>query len=156
MGMIGEYARVSAQDFRRCLREPDVASAVVYEELTQERRTDLDKAWHALSHLLERAGMTVDVVMGGELVDGAGDWGYGPPRYLTAEQVAAAGAQLSGLSWERLTDGVALADLDRAEIYPHIWDESDALDYVRPYYEALVAFFTTAAREGDAVLLWIS
>ncbi len=156
MGMIGEYARLSDQDFQRCVREPDVVSDLVHEELGEERRTDLDKAWHALSHLLARAGMTVDVVLGGALLEEAGDWGYGPPRHLTAEQVAAAGAQLRELSWEQLTESVTLTELDRAEIYPHIWDESDALDYVRPYYEALVAFFTAAARDGDTVLLWIS
>ena len=156
MGMIGEYARLSADDFQRCVRDPDSASVLVRDELDAERRTDLDKAWHAVSHLLARAGMTVDVVLGGELLEDAGDWGFGPPRHLTAEQVADAAAQLGALGWERLIEGVTLAELDRAEIYPHIWDESDALDYVRPYYEMLAAFFTTAAGAGDTVLLWIS
>jgi hypothetical protein len=156
MGMIGEYARLTPDEVRRCVHDPDGASTLVRDELDARRRLDVDKAWCAMQHLMGRAGLAVDVVLGGEPLDEAGDWGYGPPRRLAADQVAAAAQEMGGLPWDRLVAGVTPADLGEADVYPHIWDESDAFDYVRPYYEALSAFFGTAAREGDSVLLWIS
>jgi len=41
-------------------------------------------------------------------------------------------------------------------IYPAIWDDDHALDYLRVNHAILVQFFGTAAAGGDAVILWLT
>jgi len=41
-------------------------------------------------------------------------------------------------------------------IYPAIWDNDYALDYLRSNYAVLVQFFGAAAAAGDAVILWLT
>lgn len=100
VGMIGEYARLTAAEFERAVGDPDWAYERVRELSEQEwdaglpwdqaRCYDTDKMWHALDFLLRRVGFPVDVVFGEEEIPGADDWSYGPPRCLTPDQVRTA------------------------------------------------------------------
>ncbi|MEV3953733.1 YfbM family protein [Streptomyces albogriseolus] len=167
MGMIGEYARLTAAEFERAVGDPDWAYERVRELTEQEwdeelpwdraRRLDTDKMWHALDFLLRRAGFPVDVVFGEEEIPGAEDWSYGPPRCLTPDQVRTAAEAFAATPPARLTEGVTPADLAAADIYPTVvWERGEPLDEVTAHYEALVPYFRAAARDGDGVLLWIS
>jgi hypothetical protein len=126
-----------------------------------------DKAWQAFDFLLERRGFGVPIVHGAEpfvdspngdddeyLEDPEVDWGYGPPRYLTPEQVAAAAAELADLTEDDLVRGVDQAELKRAEIYPDIWDRPNKLGWVTHHLPYATEFFATAAKNGDAVICW--
>ncbi|MFF0808771.1 YfbM family protein [Streptomyces albogriseolus] len=167
MGMIGEYARLTAAEFERAVGDPDWAYERVRELTEQEwdvdlpwdraRRLDTDKMWHALDFLLRRVGFPVDVVFGEEEIPGAEDWSYGPPRCLTPDQVRTAAEAFAATPSARLTEGVTPADLAAADIYPTVvWERGEPLDEVTAHYEALVPYFRAAARDGDGVLLWIS
>ncbi|MGW1794048.1 YfbM family protein [Streptomyces tubercidicus] len=164
--MIGEYARVTPAALERALGDPEWALKLVHgwreaeagqrPEAAPARCLDIDKAWDALGFLLRRRGFPVDIVHGEEAVPDADDWGYGPPRYLTPEQVRCAAEALAGLSGERLTSGVGPADLAAAEVYPAIvWERGEPLDYVSEHYEQLRPFFRAAADEGDGMLMWL-
>jgi hypothetical protein len=83
------------------------------------------------------------------------DWGYRPARYLTAHEVAQAAAALAEFPFAVLVDGVALADPTRANVYPMIWDEPEALQWVQYWYEPLPGFLSAAAHAGDSVLVWL-
>ncbi|MCP9957328.1 YfbM family protein [Streptomyces sudanensis] len=166
MSMIGEYARLTAEEFARALEDPQWAQERVGELVEAElgggpggaeaRCLDTDKAWHALDFLLSRIGFPVDVVFGEGAIPGAEDWGYTPPRYLTPARVRVAAEALRDTPVERLVEGVGPGDLARAEVYPVIvWERGEPLEYVTAYYEALVPFFGAAARDGDAVLMWL-
>ncbi|MCP9986472.1 MULTISPECIES: YfbM family protein [Streptomyces] len=166
MSMIGEYARLTAEEFARALEDPQWAQERVGELVEAElgggpggaeaRCLDTDKAWHALDFLLSRIGFPVDVVFGEGAIPGAEDWGYTPPRYLTPARVRVAAEALRDTPVERLVEGVGPEDLARAEVYPVIvWERGEPLEYVTAYYEALVPFFGAAARDGDAVLMWL-
>jgi hypothetical protein len=167
MSMIGEYARVTRAELDRALREPEWALEYV-EELEEgyhhrhdsvgaDRMIDIDKAWNGIWYLLNAAGAgPVDPVAGGvQLSDD--DWGYGPPRYLTPDEVAEAVAHLSTTPWETLAKHFDPARMDDEGIYPLIWvrDGDDALDFLRPHYEVLTSFFAIAADTGDAIILWL-
>ena len=167
MGMIGEYARVSPEELERALEDPQRGqelfsrlSAAAYprgqEGPDKERALDVDKAWHGIWYLLREAGGgPVDVVGGGSPVSDV-DQGYGPARYLTAEEVRAGAAHLEATAWESLADHFDPVMMDSADIYPSIWDRGDeAIDYLRANYKSLVGFFAAAASAGDAVILWI-
>ncbi|WP_244942877.1 YfbM family protein [Streptomyces inhibens] len=166
MSMIGEYARVTPAELDRALGDPEWALKLVIGRMEAEsaqrpeparaRCLDVDKAWDALGFLLRRAAFPVDIVHGEQAVPDAEDWGYGPPRYLTPEQVRTAAGALAEMSGASLTAGVGPEDLARAEVYPAIvWERGEPLDYVSGYYDLLRPFFRAAADEGDAMLIWL-
>ncbi|MYT16238.1 protein of unknown function (DUF1877) [Streptomyces sp. SceaMP-e96] len=164
--MTGEYARVTPAELDRALGDPEWALKLVSGRMEAEaaqrpepalaRCLDIDKAWDALGFLLRRTSFPVDIVHGEEAVPDADDWGYGPPRYLTPEQVRGAAEALAGISAESLTAGVGPADLAAAEVYPVIvWERGEPLDYVSAHYELLRPFFRAAADAGDGMLMWL-
>ncbi|WOI62486.1 YfbM family protein [Streptomyces fradiae] len=165
MSMIGEYARLTPDEFARALRDPEWAEERVDELVEAElegggdgepRCLDVDKAWEALDFLLTRAGFPVDVVFGDDAIPGAEEWGYTPPRFLAPERVREAAEALLAMPAERLVAGFGPRDLAREGVYPVIaWEREESLEYVTDHYEALVPFFAAAARDGDAVLMWL-
>src|SRR5262249_15871196 len=112
------------------------------------------KAWDALRFLLERAGCPVDVIFGEEDFTDE-DWGYGPARYVTVEQVRTAAAFMSARPFADLARGVTPSDLPAAELSPKIWAQPDVLDWVGGDYAGLAAFFGSAADDGHAMLVWL-
>ena len=118
---------------------------------------DIDKSWHAIHFLLTGAPWNGEpplcrAILGGEPV--GEDGGYGPARYLTAEEVAEVATALAAVDpddlRQRYGDGSPLVD---ADIYPQGWDRhADGLDYVMTHFAELVAFYRRAAGDGHAVL----
>jgi hypothetical protein len=153
--MIGAYVRLAPAELARVLDDPAWGEEHVEALVDAEdgRCFDVDKAWDAIGFLVRRADFPVDVVHGGEDVDGADDWDFGPPRLLPPAQVRQAAGAFAAVDVDALVDGLDRAELAAAEVHPSIWDEPDALEYVREHLAALSAFLATAARDGDAVLL---
>jgi Domain of unknown function (DUF1877) len=48
------------------------------------------------------------------------------------------------------------AELARADVYPQIWSDGQALAYLQSVYVDLVGFLRAAASDGDAVVVWLS
>jgi hypothetical protein len=158
--MIGEYLRVNEAELHELLEaDAETLPGLLGKRLEQERSHDpaaarlwdVDKTWDALRFLGRRAGFEVDIALGGKPF--GAEFGYGPPRYLTAAQVSSVAEQLSRTGFTDLIRGVTGADLAAAGVYPAIWDEDDDLDYLKDHYESLVLFFVAAAKEGDAMVL---
>ncbi|GAA1564366.1 DUF1877 family protein [Streptomyces globosus] len=173
MGMIGMYVRLRPAEFRRALREPEwareLANGLAEAEWAAPEATSpsppgagaarchsTDKAWHALSFLLDRIGFPVDAVHGDAAVPGASPWGYGPPRHLAPDRVAAAAEALAATPPDVLVDGVTARDLAAEDVYPAaVWQRGEPLEWVVDHYRELERFFRGAAREGDGMLVWI-
>ncbi|MFJ6572669.1 YfbM family protein [Streptomyces sp. NPDC091292] len=166
MSMIGEYVRLTPAELDRAVKDPDWALKFVEELIEAEpdeqptaaeaRCHDTGKTWHALDFLLRRLGFPVDIVHGEMEIPGAEDWGYGPPRYLTPEQVRLATDALAATPHQNLIENVTPADLAQARIYPDvIWERGESLDFVTSHYQALVPFFQAAARDGNGMLVWL-
>jgi hypothetical protein len=165
VSMNGEYLRVTPDELVRAVKDP--AWALELAENTQDAEEEADlppdkarhlsthKAWHAIAFLLERAAFPVDIVYGEEQFAEDEDWGYGPPRYLTTERVHAAAEAMAATSFDALQAGLTPAMLAQADIYPQIWDEPDSLEWIRGWYEPLVPYFADAARQGQALLIWL-
>jgi uncharacterized protein DUF1877 len=163
--MDGEYLRVTPDELARAVSDPQWALQLVEEIEDAEEEADLSpaearhltthKAWNAIAFLLERAGFPVDIVYGEEEFAEGEDWGYGPPRYLAAGRVRIAAEALAAVSYDSLTSDVDRTAFAQADIYPQIWDEPDSIEWVRGWYEPLVPFFADAARQGQAMLVWL-
>lgn len=69
----------------------------------------------------------------------------------------AAADALDAHSPDGLADGVAPADLAAANVYPQtVWERGEDPAWVGSHWAALAAYLRAAARDGDALLIWIS
>lgn len=185
MSMIGCYRRVKPSELRRLQAAPDGIEDFInppdYEEACFEAmrngqpppespNLDVDKAWMPINFLL--CGETVGVgkpplgiiVCGGREL-GDVDLGYGPARYLTADEVRAAAHALEVIPAEKLMERFDYQAMvqsgacwlpENADEAERKFREDEERDYVPFNYTALRRYFLDAARAGDAMLLWIS
>jgi Domain of unknown function (DUF1877) len=165
MSMIGEHLRVTPAELARALRDSegafDFVDRIVDAEdeskpgLSEARHFDTYKAWDLLRYLLERSGFPVDVIHGEDVLIADDDWGYGPPRYLSAERVAVAAAGLGRTPYDQLLSGVTVEEVAAADVYPVMWNEPSALEFGRYWYDRLTRFYEVAAAAGDAMIMWL-
>jgi hypothetical protein len=166
MSMIGEYARLTPAELDHAVRDSGWAQEFVYELIDAEvdgdphasqlRCLDIDKAWDSPSFLLRRVSFPVDIVHGEEELPEADDWGYGPPRYLTPEQVRTAAVALAATPSHTLIGSATVRELAQADLYPSITEDDEQwLAYVAHHYEALTPYFQAAAQDGDAMIIWL-
>ncbi|MEZ0114775.1 hypothetical protein ABH920_008810 [Catenulispora sp. EB89] len=164
MSMIGEYLRVTPSELDRAVNNPEWAQKLA--EQVQDEQEDgglgpedakhfsTYQTWHLLDFLLRRRGFPVDVVMG-ETEFGGEDWGYEPPRFLSVDRVRVAAEELGRLSYDDLIDGVDVAEVAAAQIYPQGWDTRESLEWGRDYFGSLALFLQATSAAGDAVIAWI-
>jgi hypothetical protein len=162
MSMIGNFLQLSSEELAVLLADPSRVEEFIYPEGEEnEKNIDVDKAWHGIHYLL--AGDTwsgepplANVVLGGtEIGD---DVGYGPARYLTADEVRAAADALKGITPEKLRERYVASELSKNEIYPEIWDDGDddAIGYLATWYETLRDYYIDAASKGHAMIKYLS
>ena len=165
MSMIGRLLRVPAAKLKNLPASAKPSLEEVYpddgSDPDPERELDLDKSWHLIHFLLTGLawggeGPIASAVLGGEELEGT-DAGYGPFRYLSPVQVAATSNALSALGVSALWERFDAERVNAAEIYPSPWTgEEPEPEYIAQNYEALRAFYSTAASAGDGMLLFIS
>jgi hypothetical protein len=164
MGMVGCFTAIDTETLQKLQADPSLIGDYLYPDDGDgeaENTVDVDKAWHGIHFMLTGRQYGGEeplalAVLGGE--DIGEDMGYGPARWLTAEQVQAVAQALEELSMEQFKARFAPAAMTAANIYPEvIWerDGSDALDYVVENYRLLLGFYQDAAERGDAAILWL-
>lgn len=168
MGIYGNWLRLPAADLTRAINDLDWAyeQARAAVESKDDRWLSTDKTWHALDFLLNRYGLGVPIVFGearlidanesGDVSLSDADWGTGPAGYLKPESVATAAGKLAALTGAALIQDVDAAELEAAEIYPHVWaDSADELEWAVHYLADVRRFFIDAAAAGDAIICWL-
>lgn len=163
MSMIGNYLKLSPEQLRQVIQDPEQAEELAYpeDENNLAGALDIDKSWHLIHFLLNGEtwggdGPLSNAVLGGhELPDT--DAGYGPFRYLTPEEVTATAAALAEISSSTLWARFDAQAAEAAEIYPTAWagDEGDRA-YVLHNFEALRKYFLDASSSGSGMLLYLS
>ena len=123
---------------------------------------DVDKAWHGIHYMLtgkpwEGIEPWSFVVTGGVGI-GDVDVGYGPARAFGSEQVSQIDEALSSLSDEEIKRRFDPDKLRENKIYPEIWDESfdDCFAYVLSYFNDLKEFVSKAAKNNNAMIVYIN
>ncbi len=100
------------------------------------------------------------VVEGGALL-GDIDVGYGPPRFLTVEEVRGVADALREVADEQVRLRFNAGAMNEAQVYPANkytlagsgWRETDRERLVELFHK-VKGLYLDAAREGDAVLFW--
>ncbi len=119
----------------------------------------LGKSWHGIHFLLcgeaePGAAILSQMVMGGVEL-GEDEYGYGPARYLTADQIAEIARELAGVGLEaEMKARFDPARMTTAGIYPTQWQPAD-LDWLMDGFRELREFFAAASRNQLAVITCI-
>ncbi|MEU5693976.1 YfbM family protein [Actinosynnema sp. NPDC020468] len=158
--MIGNLVRLTRVELETALADADwvreFVDSMLEEDEEDPRHLCVGKAWHALGFLTGRLGFPVDVVCGEQEVPWDEEWGYGPLRYLTPEQVEVADKAVRGVNVGELLDGVSAGDLVAAEVYPvSVWEDEFSFEFVSAEYVRLGRFLRAAAWAGNGVIAWI-
>lgn len=122
----------------------------------------LDKAWHGLHYLLtgvagDAPGALGQVVMGGKPLS-SDDMGYGPARYLTADEVKAIAKALKAVTADDLRARFDGKRMDQDGVYPHIWerDGASAQADILEHFERVKSYYARAAKAGLCMLSWLA
>lgn len=117
---------------------------------------EIEKSWHGIHFLLTGTAWEVMPPLGNVLLGGTEigeDVGYGPARYLTPQQVAEVSAELEKITEENLRQRFKFEELERAQIYA-ITSAGD-IEYLLGHFSRVVAHYRDAARNGNAMLLYL-
>jgi hypothetical protein len=162
MSMIGNFLQLSPEELAALIADPSSVESFVYPgEKERENSIDIDKAWHGIHYLL--AGDSwggepplANVVLGGTEI--GHDVGYGPARYLTADEVKAAADALKDITPDDLRSKYVASQLSDNEIYPEIWDDpdDDAAGYLMSWYATLRDYYIDAAAKQNAMLKYLN
>lgn len=170
MGMTVVARALDSEQLARLLEDPSVANDLILDEDEDEDEDedgdagdggddwlDLDKSWHGVHFLLTGTAWGTDDPLGGAVLGGrevGEDDGYGPPRLLEPDGVRTVADALEGATDAELRGRFDAEQMQRLDIYPQIWDESDILDeYLMPNVAALREFYARAAARHAAVLI---
>ncbi|MCC7387101.1 MAG: YfbM family protein [Deltaproteobacteria bacterium] len=170
MSMIGYLMRVSPEQYdglvSSTLAPDEILPESMYERASEDLRSDpaiisLEKMWNALHFLFsgtafECQGPLGDLILGGQEI--GDDMGYGPGRVLSVAEVQDLNQKLSATPNAELRRRFQPAQLEAANVYPPVWDEpeEDLWGELAHYLERLRAIYSTAAKNGDALLLWVA
>jgi len=159
--MIAEYRQLSVEDLNRLLKEDqDNIEEFLFEdggEIEAAGFLSLDKSWHSLHFLLngdpwQGSGPLFNAVLGGQ--EFGDDMGYGPPRYLSADQVKEVAQALSKVDRVQLKAKFDPQAFKKAEIYGfNAQDANSEFGYMMGYLQELTSFFESAAKAGKAVVI---
>ena len=106
-----------------------------------------------LASLLADPSIANDLILD-EDEDGSEDDGYGPPRLLEPDIVREVAEALGVVTDAELRARFDPEEMQRLDIYPQIWEESDILDeYLLPNVQQLRDFYVRAAAHDAAVLI---
>lgn len=156
MSMTGTFRAISAKQLKAIVADPD--SLDEFLEVDDDKQLDVDKSWHGIHFLLTGSAwegkppLSLAVLGGTEIGD---DNGYGPTRYLTANEVKTVAAALKDITPAQLVQRQTPAQMKAAELYSSDGSRDD-MECIREHYGQLRKFYLAAADRGDAVLLDLS
>ncbi|MBN1241874.1 MAG: YfbM family protein [Spirochaetales bacterium] len=158
--MIARYAPLDPELLRGLIADTEaLARFLERAEDDDELALDADKSWHGIHYLLcgsawEGEGALAKLAFGGDKV-GEEDWGYGPVRVLTPDDVVSIRAALETVDFSSLRGRFEKEVLGNREILPGFDDASD-FDYLEYHFDRIRAWFGKSAESGAGMLAWIS
>ena len=167
MGMTGNLLRVTNDELEKYLKDSSLLENNIYNDETDGENpnlVDIDKAWEGIIFLLTGQSLAnadhplLNVLFSGQLIDDEQDLGYGPAHYLTPEQVKDLNDQITDITTADLKQKYDPRRMSELEIYPTIWEEEGdgAFEYLSEYFINLQEAYLEAAKNGEAIITFIS
>ncbi|ABG58373.1 conserved hypothetical protein [Cytophaga hutchinsonii ATCC 33406] len=164
--MTGKYLRVSQAELEAYLQDRSMLEGRIYSEniASDHNLIDLDKALEGLFFLLTGASQTtiekatepLSLILTGTLIiDPEQDSGCGPVTYMTSEQVKRISAALDRVTADALYSRYDADKMMALHIYPEIWNEDDAIEYLIENFDRLKAFYNAAVSENQSVVFFV-
>lgn len=162
MSMIGNLLAVTNEELQSFLSDSSLLEDKIYNDAANAQLEDLDKTWEGILFVL--TGQSVQtlthpmgcVLFSGQLVDADQDLGYGPAHYLTPAEVTELNQSLASLTEAQLREKYDGDKMNALGIYPQIWDEEDAFDYLYGNFTTLQQMFARAAQNNQAIISFIN
>jgi|SRR6185503_16439176 len=146
MSMNGELRQILPEQMDR-LKDKNVVIAIM-----ESSGLDLGKDWNSLHFLLCGEGSSGEsAVMGGRTVYGV-DNGFGPPQYMTPDEVARYADELAGTTDEQLRDAFDPAAMEADDVY----SVTDDVESLLVLAGELRAYYADAASKGNGMLFFFS
>jgi len=115
----------------------------------------IDKAWHGIHYLLTKSDWEGEaplnfIVKGGHDIGADAD-----ERAIDSAALAVIDAALWPITPQQLAEHYDAADMERLDIYPHIWSapDNEALDYLLAEFARLKAFIHAAVERRLGVVI---
>jgi hypothetical protein len=164
MGMVASLLRVTNAELEAYLKDSSLLEDRIYSEDPEEdpALVYIDKSWDGILFLLTGQNLaSLDHPMGqvlfsGQVIDEEQDLGYGPGQYLTPGQVKELDLTLSKITAEELTGRYDPKQMIKLEVYPGGWDEQGMRDYLLQYFKEVQVIYSTAAKNNEAIITFIS
>jgi len=168
MSMIANLLRVSDNELKSFLIDSALLEKRVYpDEINNDDKSciDLDKSWDGIFYCLTGFGTSsIDkvaqpkswIILGDHIVDENQDLGYGFATYATPEEVKAINLFLQNITETNFTSGFNPQKMLDSELYPQIWDDDDAIDYLIEYFNVMKDFYKSAADKDEAVITFFN
>lgn len=128
----------------------------VVDEVMDGDGISVGKAWNGLHYLYCGDGKAGEsAIIGGVSLDHA-DTGYGPPQYLTPDEVATYARKLEAMTDDVLRAAYDAKEMAREGVYPGGWDGPANLEWLLGEARNVREFYRDAAAKGAGVLQFLS
>lgn len=161
MSMICQLIGASTEELNAIVGDSsDVMAFLQHRIQHADNQCDLYKAWHGLHFLLTgdpwEGEPPLSYAVFGDQPLCEEDFGYGPPRYLTPDQVKEVSQALQQLQPDEMRLDYDNEEMRVLQIYSISEDEEDEWEWLLGYFQQLVQFYNQAAKEGQAVVAFLS
>ena len=165
MSMIGHYLQLTETELNDVLSDSSILEEKAFKQEGQTNLIDVDKTWEAIFFVLTGHGLSeIDEVIAPlswllcseHVADEEQDFGYGPEYYLKPSEVRHLNEELNRVSTDDFKNRCNGIEVDRAGIYPEIWQENESLKYLTENFEQLKNFYHLAAANGYAMVTFIA
>ena len=160
MSMLWTAVQVTPERLEAIKRDPSGIQPMLNAAAADSHACQLDKAWNGVHWLLSGqlgvgANVETKVIYGGTKV--GEDLGYGPARFLTAQEVREAGAALDKFSPDSLRQRYDPERMDEAGVYPSGWseDKEQGLKWLPESCSKLAHFLADATAKGNAIITFL-
>jgi hypothetical protein len=127
------------------------------------RIQDVDKAWDGMNFLLNKAsddgGFPYTFINEGGLeFEDDGQWGYGPPRLFTSDEIQEIARVLKDLDIDDLNQQTDPQELVEADVYCMSADEppEESMGYFTHHLSELKIFIAAAAADKLALIVYLA
>ena len=164
MGMITTFLRTSDIELEEYKRDSSLLENRVHQDTTEDdpHLIDIEKAWDGIIFLLtgqnfqEASDELLRVVFSGQILDEEQDLGYGPAFYLYPFEVKYYNEKISSITTEELKTKFLPNKMTAIGVYPDIWQDEDAFEYLVENFKALQSFYKAAAENHQAIISFLN